>query len=40
MNFNDFDKELEVFSDEEGVTKGIHGWVYGKNRGVKEKVKK
>ena len=33
MQFSYFDRELEVYSDEEGVQKAINGYVLGDNRG-------
>ena len=36
MNFCYYDKELEVFSDEEGVHKAINGYVIGDTRGTRK----
>ena len=33
MDFNYFEKELDVYSDEEGVEKAINGYVFGHYRG-------
>ena len=38
MDFSYFDKELLVYSDEEGVEKNINGYVVGDTRGRKQRM--